>query len=134
MAKTLYSFPVESVTGKLSSQHDGDKVLVHRRKCFGKRPDGTPIYGPNETYTYHLGQKWGEKIQNHRQLFRLAQQQAIAEMQDPERLAHWQGLFQEQLDKPKEGEKRYVKLQCFIVAQLLKGLKEILVSELPPRA
>jgi hypothetical protein len=44
-------------------------------------------------------------------------------MNDPERLAHWQALFEEQLDKPKRGEKQYVKLQCYIAAQLLKMLK-----------
>ena len=123
MAKTSYSFPVESVAGKLSSRHDGDKVIVHRRKCFGKTADGQPIYGPNETYTYHISQKWGEKITNHRQLFRQAQQQTILEMQDPERLAYWQDLFKEQQAHPKQGEKLYVKLQCFIAAQLLKVLK-----------
>ena len=123
MAKTLYSFPVESVTGKLSSQHDGDTVLVHRRKCFGSTPDGQPIYGPNETYTYHLGQKWGDNITNHRQLFRQAQQQAIIEMQDLERLSYWQQLFVAQQSHPQLGEKRYVRVQCFIAAQLLKALK-----------
>ena len=120
MAKTSYSFPVESVTGKLSSDRNGDTVIVHRRKCFGKTKDGEPIYGPNETYTYHIKQHWGEKIQQHRELFRQAQQQAKAEMNDPERLAYWKQQFEEQLNQSKLGEKRYVKLQCYIVAQLLK--------------
>ena len=123
MAKTSYSFPVESVTGKLSSDRSGDKVTVHRRKCFGKTKDGGPIYGPNETYTYHLKQQWGEKIKGHRELFREAQQQAKAEMQDAERLAIWQERFEHQLNSEKEGEKRYVKLQCYIAAQLLKQWK-----------
>ena len=123
MAKTLYSFPVESVTGKLSSQHDGDTVLVHRRKCFGSTPDFFNDTATTEIYTYHLGQKWGDNITNHRQLFRQAQQQAIVEMQDPERLSYWQQLFAAQQSHPQPGEKRYVKLQCFIAAQLLKALK-----------
>ena len=123
MAKTSYAFPVESVTGKLSSDRSGDQVIVHRRKCFGKTKDGQPIYGPNETYTYHLKQKWGEKITNHRELFRQAQQQAVLEKQDTERLKEWQEKFDQQLQHPQEGEKRYIKLQCYIAAQLLKQMK-----------
>ena len=123
MAKTSYTFPVDFVTGKLSSQREGNKVTVHRRKCFGTSADGKPIYGPNETYTYHLTQKWGKNITHHRQLFRIAQQQAIIEMQDPERLSHWQQLFVAQQLHPQPDEKRYVKLQCFVATQLLKALK-----------
>ena len=123
MAKTAYIFPVDSGSGKLSSKRDGDKVTVHRRKCFGKTTDGKPIYGPNETYTYHLKQEWGEKITQHRQLFRQAQLQAKLEMQDPKQLAHWQQLFEAQKAHPTPGEKIYVKLQCFIAAQLLKQFK-----------
>ena len=52
-----------------------------------------------------------------------AQKQAIAEMKDPERLAYWQKLFEEQLKKKKKGEKQYIKLQCYIAAQLLLKLK-----------
>ena len=59
----------------------------------------------------------------HRELFKLAQKQAIAEMNNPERLAYWQKLFEEQLDKPQKGEKQYIKLQCYIAAQLLLKLK-----------
>ncbi len=124
MAQTKYGFPVETITGKLSSDRTGDKVTVHRRKCFGKTKDGELIYGPNETYIYHLKQAWGEKITKHRELFRQAQQQAMVEMQDAERLAYWQEQFEQQLDKPHAGEKRYVKLQCYIAAQLLKQWKK----------
>ena len=124
MAKTSYSFPVESVTGKLSSNRNGDQVIVHRRKCFGKTKDGQAIYGPNETYTYHLQQQWGEKIISHRNLFRQAQQQAKLEMQDAERLKVWQERFDEQFVRPAEGEKRYVKLQCYVAAQLMKQMKD----------
>lgn len=123
MAKTAYIFPVDSVSGKLSSKRDGDKVTVHRRKCFGETADGVPLYGPNETYTYHLTQQWGEKITQHRELFRQVQQQAKMEMQDAERLVGWQRLFEEQIAHPKAGEKVYVKLQCYIAAHLLKQWK-----------
>ena len=125
MAKTEYIFPVESVTGKISSKRDGDKVTVHRRKCFGTTADGLPLYGPNETYTFHCKQQWGEKITEHRALFRQAQQQAKVEMQDAERMAQWQKLFEAQMAYPKAGEKVYVKLQCFIAAQLMKQWKEM---------
>ena len=95
-----------------------------RRKCFGKAKNGTPLYGPCETYTYHPPKnQWGRKISDHRELFKQAQKQAIVEMADPERLAYWQALFEDQLDKPNPNEKRYIKLQCYIAAQLLKTMK-----------
>ena len=75
-------------------------------------------------YTYHLHKgKWSEGAEANRELFKVAQKQAIAEMNDPERLAYWQTLFEEQLNKPKPGEKQYIKLQCYIAAQLLIKLK-----------
>ena len=98
--------------------------MVTRRKCFGKTKNGTPRLGPKEMYVYHLHKgAWSPAITSHRELFKVAQQQAVAEMNDPKRLAHWQALFEEQLDKPKKGEKQYVKLQCYIAAQLLKAMK-----------
>jgi hypothetical protein len=75
-------------------------------------------------YTYHLHKgKWSAGAEANRELFKLAQKQAMAEMNNPERLAYWQKLFEEQLDKPKKGEKQYIKLQCYIAAQLLLKLK-----------
>ena len=75
-------------------------------------------------YTYHLHKgKWSASVEANRELFKVAQQKAIAEMNDPERLVHWQSLLEEQLDKPKKGEKQYIKLQCYIAAQLLKAMK-----------
>ena len=74
MAKTSYSFPVESVTGKLSSDRNGDTVIVHRRKCFGKDAKGRPIYGPGETYIYHRHEgKWSEGASKNRELFQKVQ-------------------------------------------------------------
>ena len=102
MAKTIYSFPVESIKGTLSSERNGDTIIVHRRKCFGKAKNGTPLYGPCETYTYHPPKnQWSRKISDHRELFKQAQKH----------------------DKPNPNEKRYIKLQCYIAAQLLKTMK-----------
>jgi hypothetical protein len=76
-------------------------------------------------YTYHLHQgSWSKAVTDHRELFKLAQKQAIAEMSDPVRLAKWQAMFEDQLDKPKQGEKQYIKLQCYIATQLLKAMKK----------
>ena len=124
MSQVTYMAPVEEVRGKFCLNRGNDSVIVTRRKCFGKTKNGTPRFGPKEMYVYHKHQgKWSASVESNRQLFKVAQQQAIAEMNDSERLAHWQKLFEEQLEKPQLGEKQYVKLQCYIVAQLLKALK-----------
>jgi hypothetical protein len=124
MSQVTYMAPINEVRGKLSLNRGNDSLIVTRRKCFGKTKNGTPILGPKEMYTYrkHKGQ-WSQGAVNNRQLFKLAQQQALTEMQIPERIAHWQILFEEQLNHPKLGEKQYIKLQCFITAQLLKNMK-----------
>jgi hypothetical protein len=125
MSQVTYMAPVEEVRGKLCENRGNDSVIVTRRKCYGKTKNGTPRLGPKEMYTYHLHKgKRSAGAEANRELFKLAQKQAIAEMKDPERLAYWQKLFEEQLDKPKKGEKQYIKLQCYIAAQLLKALKE----------
>ena len=124
MSQVTYMAPVEEVRGKLCMNRGNDSVIVIRRKCYGRTKNGTPRLGPKEMYTYHLHKgKWSAGAEANRELFKLAQKQAIAEMKDPKRLAHWQKLFDEQLDKPKKGEKQYVKLQCYIAAQLLLKLK-----------
>ena len=124
MSQVTYMAPINEVRGKISLNRGNDSLIVTRRKCFGKTKNGTPILGPKEMYTYrkHKGQ-WSQGAVNNRQLFKLAQQQALTEMQIPERIAHWQILFEEQLNHPKLGEKQYIKLQCFITAQLLKNMK-----------
>ena len=125
MSRVTYRATVEEVRGKLCENRGNDSVIVTRRKCYGKTKNGTPRLGPKEMYTYHLHKgKWSAGAEANRELFKVAQKQAIAEMKDPERLAYWQKLFEEQLDKPKKGEKQYIKLQCYIAAQLLKALKE----------
>ena len=124
MSQVTYMAPVEEVRGKLCMNRGNDSVIVTRRKCYGRTKNGTPRLGPKEMYTYHLHKgKWSAGAEANRELFKLAQKQAISEMKDPERLVHWQKLFEEQLDKPKKGEKQYVKLQCYIAAQLLLKLK-----------
>ena len=125
MSHVTYMAPVDEVRGKLCMNRGNDSVIVTRRKCYGKTKNGTPRLGPKEIYTYHLHKgSWSKAVTNHRELFKLAQKKTIAEMNDPERLAYWQALFKEQLDNPKQGEKQYVKLQCYIAAQLLIKLKE----------
>ena len=124
MSKVTYMAPVEEVRGKLCMNRGNDSVIVTRRKCYGKTKNGTPRMGPKEMYVYRKHQgKWSAGAEANRELFKVAQQQATAEMNNPERLAHWQTMFEEQLDKPKRGEKQYVKLPCYIAAQLLKKLK-----------
>ena len=125
MSQVTYMAPVDEVRGKLTLNRGNDSVIITRRKSYGKTKNGTPRLGPKEMYTYHLHKgKWSAGAEANRELFKLAQKQAIAEMKDPERLAYWQKLFDEQLDKPQKGEKQYIKLQCYIAAQLLKALKE----------
>ena len=124
MSKVTYMAPVEEVRGKLCMNRGNDSVIVTRRKCYGKTKNGTPRMGPKEMYVYRKHQgKWSAGAEANRELFKVAQQQATAEMNNPERLPHWQAMFEEQLDKPKRGEKQYVKLPCYIAAQLLKKLK-----------
>ena len=124
MSQVTYMAPVDEVRGKLTLNRGNDSVIVTRRKCYGKTKNGTPRLGPKEMYVYRKHQgKWSAGAEANRELFKVAQQQATAEMNNPERLAHWQAMFEEQLDKPKRGEKQYVKLPCYIAAQLLKKLK-----------
>lgn len=124
MSQVTYMAPVSEVRGKLTLNRGNDSLIVTRRKSYGKTKNGTPRLGPKEMYVYHKHQgAWAPAVTSHRELFKVAQQQATTEMNDPERLAHWQTLFEEQLDKPKQGEKQYVKIQCYIAAQLLRKLK-----------
>ena len=124
MSQVTYMAPVDEVRGKLTLNRGNDSVIITRRKSYGKTKNGTPRLGPKEMYVYHTHRgSRSTAVTNHRELFKLAQKQAIAEMNDPERLAYWQKLFEEQLDKPKKGEKQYIKLQCYIAAQLLLKLK-----------
>ena len=124
MSQVTYMAPVDEVRGKLTLNRGNDSVIITRRKSYGKTKNGTPRLGPKEMYVYHKHQgAWSPAVTSHRELFKLAQKQAVAEMNNPECLAYWQTLFEEQLDKPKPGEKQYIKLQCYIAAQLLIKLK-----------
>ena len=94
MSKTTYIAPVETFTGKLSSHSVDGRIIVSRRKCYGKDAKGVPIYGPAETYIYHRHEgKWSEGATNNRTRFREVQLLAKQELSDPERIAYWQPLF-----------------------------------------
>ena len=123
MSQTTFISPVENMTGKLSSTRDG-RVTVTRRKCYGRDAKGRGIYGPSETYIYHCHEgKWSEGAQQKRVLFQQAQLLAKEELNDPERIAYWQPLFEQQFKHPKDGEKHYSTLRGFVIAQLHQQIK-----------
>ena len=75
MSQTTFIAPVETIRGKLTSHRADDRVLVNRRKCFGKDAKGRPYYGPSETYIYHIHQgKWAEGAEQNRTLFQQVQE------------------------------------------------------------
>ena len=49
---------------------------------------------------------------------------AKQELEDPERVAYWQPLFEKQFKHPKLGEKRYATLRGFVIAQIHQQMKE----------
>ena len=124
MSQTTFIAPVETIRGKLTSHRADDRVLVNRRKCFGKDAKGRPYYGPSETYIYHIHQgKWSEGAEQNRTLFQQVQEIVKQELSDPDRLAYWQPLFEQQREKPKQGEKHYGTLRGFVIAQIHQQLK-----------
>ena len=125
MSQTTFIAPVETIRGKLTSHRADDRVLVNRRKCFGKDAKGRPYYGPSETYIYHIHQgKWSEGAEQNRTLFQQVQEIVKQELSDPDRLAYWQPLFRQQREKNKQGEKRYGTLRGFVIAQIHQQLKK----------
>ena len=125
MSQTTFIAPVETIRGKLTGHRADDRVLVNRRKCFGKDAKGRPYYGPSETYIYHIHQgKWSEGAEQNRTLFQQVQEIVKQELSDPDRLAYWQPLFEEQHAKPKQGEKYYATLRGFVIAQIHQQLKK----------
>ena len=125
MSQTTFIAPVETIRGKLTGHRADDRVLVNRRKCFGKDAKGRPYYGPSETYIYHIHQgKWSEGAEQNRTLFQQVQEIVKQELSDPDRLAYWQPLFEEQHAKPKQGEKHYATLRGFVIAQIHQQLKK----------
>ena len=124
MSQTTFIAPVETIRGKLTGHRADDRVLVNRRKCFGKDAKGRPYYGPSETYIYHIHQgKWSEGAEQNRTLFQQVQEIVKQELSDPDRLAYWQPLFEGQHAKPKQGEKHYATLRGFVIAQIHQQLK-----------
>ena len=123
MSQTTFISPVENMTGTLSSTRDG-RVTVTRRKCYGRDAKDRPIYGPSETYIYHCHEgKWSEGAQQNRALFQQAQLLAKEELSNPERMAYWQPLFEQQFQHPKDGEKHYSTLRGFIIAKMHEKLR-----------
>lgn len=126
MSQTTYIAPVENFTGKLTSHNADGRIVVSRRKCFGKDAKGRPFYGPGETYIYHRHEgEWSEGATKNRTLFQRVQQLAKEELADPNRLAYWQPLFEQQFRHPKRDEKHYATLRGFIIAQLHQQMKNI---------
>ncbi len=102
MTDVKFTFPVEGITGKVD---EGHKLSFRTR--YGK----THAYH----YTKTTYQPNSEAQVAHRQGFIQANQMAKAELQIPERRAYWEQQFKKQ--------KRYVRLDCFVAAQLLKEQK-----------
>ena len=125
MSQTTFIAPVETIRGKLTGHRADDRVLVNRRKCFGKDAKGRPYYGPSETYIYHIHQgKWSDGAEQNRTLFQQVQEIVKQELSNPERVAFWQPLFEEQFRHPKQGEKHYGTLRGFVIAQIHQQMKE----------
>ena len=125
MSQTTFIAPVETIRGKLTGHRADDRVLVNRRKCFGKDAKGRPYYGPSETYIYHIRQgKSSEGAEQKRTPFQQVQEIVKQELSNPERVAFWQPLFEEQFRHPKQGEKHYGTLRGFVIAQIHQQMKE----------
>ncbi len=101
MANIKFIYPVQEVSGSMT---EDNKVSFRTR--FGK------------THSYHLRHPStapdSEARIAHRQAFGEARRQAKLELQDPIRHEQWLKLFKKQ--------KQYVRLDGFVVAQLLKGI------------
>lgn len=124
MSQTTFIAPVKTFKGKLTSHSADGRVTVTRRKCFGKDSKGRPFYGPAETYIYHCHKgKWSEAATRNRELFQQVQLLAKEELNNPERVAYWQPLFEQQFRHPKQGEKHYSTLRGFVIAQLHQQIK-----------
>ncbi len=99
MTDVKFTFPVQGITGKIDEEH---KISFRTR------------FGKTHAYRYRpTKQQIKTEAQiAYRQTFTTASQQAKAELQIPERRAFWEDQFKKQ--------KRYVRLDCFVVAQLIK--------------
>jgi hypothetical protein len=123
MSQTKLIAPVENMTGKFSSASNG-RVIVNRRKCYGKDAKGRSVCGPLETYVYHCHKgKWSEGSTQNRSLFQQVQLAVKEELSNSERVAYWQELFDQQFLGAKQGERRYATLRGFVIAQLHRQMK-----------
>ncbi|MCI7576069.1 MAG: hypothetical protein MSS82_04715 [Bacteroidales bacterium] len=131
MAQIKLDDPFAAIKGKISGKPSNGCLTVTRQKCYGTDINGEPVYGPKETYAYHLYEgEWTEGAIKNRQLFQQAQKEARAQLSDPDRHAYWQQLFNEHrqmsdraLAAANPPSKRYSTLLGFTVAQIRKQLK-----------
>ncbi len=102
MAKLTPSDLIRDLSGKLSPE---ERVSMRTR------------YGKVHTYTYRHPSKAApaESQLKARERFTTARRQAFVELQDPTKHAEWLTKFKQQ--------KRYVRLDCFVSAELLKVAK-----------
>ncbi len=103
MTKVDFTFPVKGITGQVDAHHK-----LSFRTAYGK------------THAYHYTNRSNYKPNSeaqvaHRQAFIESYQKAKAELQIPERYDYWLNLFKKQ--------KKYVRLDRFVAAQLLKASK-----------
>ncbi len=102
MTDVKFTFPVQSITGKVD---EGHKLSFRTR--YGK----THVYHYTNT-VYHPD---SEAQLAQRQSFIESHQKAKAELQIPERYDFWLTKFKKQ--------KKYVRLDRFVAAELLKASK-----------
>lgn len=133
MATITPSVLVETLSGKMTNRHPNGRITVSRRKCFGKDSKGRPFLGPNESYEYHLHTgEWSPAATANRQLFKKAQVLARQELNDPQLKAAWVTKFNDQIAHRTPGQKQYVQLLGFVVAQIHADLKlQALNANLP---
>lgn len=120
------SYPIDEIHGKLSSHRDGGtRIPVARQKTFGRDANGNLIQGPKELYAYRVHEgPWSPNVEAARSLFGQAQRQARAELADPERYAYWKTLFDEQINHPQPGKKRYSTILGFVSTQIQTLLRQ----------
>ena len=123
MARVKFASPVDDLQGKINTPHSKDGgICVFRQKCFGVTARGKKILGPKESYVmYRHEGEWSSGAKANRAQFGDLAKRAFAELQDPERKAYWQRLFEEQIEHPVAGEKQYKMLHTFVAARLRAG-------------
>ena len=120
MAHVKYVNPLEELHGKINTPKAKDGgICVFRQKCYGVTSKGKKILGPKESYVMHRHEgKWSTGATENRKRFGDLMKRAHAELRNPERKAYWQRLFEDQLEHPEIGQKRYVKMSAFVAAKL----------------